>query len=317
MTRIYVKKMDPPLIINLYEWQRLFINKEEEEEDDELGLENWVTQKLVNKMGEQFGILIDMECLHWESTGEIRELELIIPEDLPDEFCEDMFASKNIQYVLDALFEEMMDERRRRIVARPKARKIKFVLDIGKQVPQRKKGPNVKRKVKRVSAQDLQSQRYKRRKIMWWNLDYIVNGPIKYLIYENERLRKSYFVEFMNDDNQLLQYFFSMLRPKLNDLLNNNIILVDHYIQTIDDTGKVPEEADKTIDEAVEQITMDVIKNYKETLQKKSDLYHCLSAILQKYPLAHITHVIHLFPPSQKIFLAQWFKFTFNKMRSE
>jgi hypothetical protein len=37
-------------------------------------------------------------------------------------------------------------------------------------------------------------------------------------------------------------------------------------------------------------------------LQKKSDLYRCLSAILQKYPLNHITHVIHLFPPSQKIF---------------
>jgi hypothetical protein len=41
--RVYTRVMDPPIIINIFEWRRLWYN-EEDDEDAELGLENWETK---------------------------------------------------------------------------------------------------------------------------------------------------------------------------------------------------------------------------------------------------------------------------------
>lgn len=303
--------MDPPIIINIFEWRRLW-NNEEDDEDDELGMENWVTQKLVDQMCDLLGIPIEMECMDWDRTGRITKLEIIVPEDTTDEYCEDMFDSIKIQQILDALLEEMMEKMRQRLAARPKARKIKFVLDTGKQVPQRKKGVSGKRKVKRVSPQDLQTEPYKRRKGMWVS-DYNKKGPIGYLRSENERLKTLYLAGWISNQ-RLLSFFIDHLRPKLNELLDGNSELVDHYIDTIVETGKTPDQAEKIIDETVEKYIMELLALYEETLQKKSDLIRCLTAIEQKYPLNHIIEVIHSYPPSfQKNLLTQWLTLTLNR----
>jgi predicted metal-dependent hydrolase len=99
-------------------------------------------QKLVDRMLDLLGIQFQMECMHWDNIGRINKVEIIVPEDTRDEYLEDLFDSIKIQQILDALLEEMMEKMRQRLAARPKARKIKFVLDTGKHVPQIKKAFN-------------------------------------------------------------------------------------------------------------------------------------------------------------------------------